>query len=74
MFQSQYFVQYGPVQVLRDGRLSGFGQPEPEFVRRRYEQAEELRRLDRETRIRRLLSNESQGFVERIRGRLGLVQ
>lgn len=74
MFQSYFVVLHGRVLNLPDGRLSAFGQPEPEFLRRRYEHAEELRKIDCEERIKKLLSQESQGFVERIRSRLGLAQ
>ena len=74
MYQSHFVVLYGRVLNLPDGRISAFGQPEPEFLRRRYEHAEELRKLDREARIKKLLSQESEGFVERIRSRLGIAQ
>ncbi len=74
VFQSHFVVLHGRVLSLSDGRVSAFGQPEPEFLRRRYEHAEELRKLDREARIKKLLSQESEGFVERIRSRLGIAQ
>ena len=62
----------GRFVVLRDGRVSGLGQPEPAFMQRRYEQAEALRELKRESRIKRALAGESEGFVERIRVALGI--
>ena len=72
VFQSHYHVLGGRVVVLRDGRISGFGQPEPEHLQRRYEHGQALREIKRETRIRELLNDESKGFVERIRTSLGI--
>lgn len=72
MFQSLYHLVGGRVVVLRDGTVSGFSQPEPRYMLRRYEHAEALREIQREARIRQVLSNESQGFVERIRVALGI--
>ncbi|MGB4862627.1 MAG: hypothetical protein WBO97_09220 [Tepidiformaceae bacterium] len=74
MFQELLVVLDGRVATLRDGRVAGFHPPEPEFLRRRYEHAQVLRELKREDRLRALLEDESQGFVERIRQRLGLAQ
>jgi len=72
MFQSLYHVVAGRFVVLRDGSISGFSQPEPRFLQRRYEQAEALRQMRRESRIQEALASESAGFVERIRGALGI--
>lgn len=72
MFQSFSQIVNGRFVVLRDGRVSGFGQPEPEFLRRRFEHAQALREIKRESRIRKVLNDESQGFVERIRTALGI--
>jgi hypothetical protein len=72
VFQSLYQQCQGRFVVLRDGRISGFGQPEPEFLRRRYEHAQALREIKRETRIKQALADESTGFVERIRTALGI--
>jgi hypothetical protein len=72
MFQSVSQVMGGRFVVLRDGRVSGYMQPEPEFMRRRYEQAQALRELQRESRVKAEVSGESQGFVERIRIALGI--
>ncbi|MBK7723701.1 MAG: hypothetical protein IPI33_00145 [Dehalococcoidia bacterium] len=72
MFQTVYYSFHGQFQVLRDGRIAGSGQPEPEFLRRRYEQAQVLREINRETRIRELIANDSQRFVDRVRAALGI--
>jgi len=58
--------------VTHDGRLLGLDQPEPEFMRRRYEQATVLRDIRREERVRQARAEESRGFVERIRVALGI--
>ncbi len=72
MFQTSMNLLNGRAFSTRDGRVAAFGQPEPEFLRRRYEHATALRELKREGRIRAALADESQGFVERIRTALGL--
>jgi hypothetical protein len=72
VFQPLSHVLGGHVVVLRDGRISGFSQPEPPHLQRRYEQARALREIQREARIREVLADESRGFVERIRTVLGL--
>ncbi len=72
MFQPLSHVLGGRVVVLRDGTVSGFSQPEPRHLQRKYEHAQALREIRRETRIREVLADESQGFVERIRTALGL--
>lgn len=72
MLQALIHALDGRVISTHDGRLVAAGQPEPEFLRRRYEHAQILREIQREERIRRVLADESQGFVERIRGALGL--
>lgn len=74
MFQELLATLNGRVVTLRDGQVAGFHQPEPEFLRRRYEHAQALRDLKREARRRALLEDEPQGFVERIRERLGLAR
>ena len=72
MFQSMSLPMGGRFVVLRDGRVAGYHQPEPEFIQRRYEQAQALREMQRESRMREALAGESQGFVERIRVALGI--
>ena len=72
MYQSVTTPFGGRFVVLRDGRISGFGQPEPQFIQRRYEQGEALREMRRESRVREVLTGESRGFVERIRIALGI--
>ena len=72
MLQSLYNVLSGQYQVLRDGRVVANGQPESKSLLRRYEHAQALREIKRESRIREVLDSESQGFVERIRIRLGI--
>lgn len=72
MLQSLFQALHGGVISTYDGRLVAFGQPEPEFLRRRYEHAEALKEIQHEARIREVLANESQGFVERIRTALGI--
>lgn len=72
MLQAVIHALDGQVVSTHDGRLIAAGQPEPEFLRRRYEHAQALRELQREDRIRRVLADESEGFVERIRVALGL--
>jgi hypothetical protein len=72
MYQSAYHSPGGRFVVLRDGQVSGFGQPEPKFIQRRYEHAQALREIRRDERIREVLSEESRGFVERIRTALGI--
>lgn len=72
MLQAIIDVLDGRVISTHDGRLIAAGQPEPEFLRRRYEHAQALRELRRDDRIRRVLAHESDGFVERIRVALGL--
>ena len=72
MFQSMYQLFHGRFVVLSDGRVSAFGQPEPEFMQRRFEHAEALRQFKREARVKQALAEESSGFVERIRSALGI--
>lgn len=72
MFQPMYHSPGGRFVVHRDGRVSGFGQPEPEFLQRRYAHAQALRELNRESRVRESLQDESRSFVERIRVALGI--
>ena len=72
MFQPLTTILGGRLVVLRDGRIAGFSQPEPASLLRKYEQAQALREIQREARIREVLADESQGFVERIRTALGL--
>ena len=72
MFQNLPTVLQGRLTTTYDGRLLAFGQPEPEFIRRRHEHAQALREIDREARIHRVLAEESQTFVERIRTALGM--
>lgn len=60
------------ISTTRDGRPVATGQPEPEFLRRRYEHAQALREIEREAKVRVALEKESRGFVERIRTRLGI--
>jgi hypothetical protein len=72
VFQSLYHLMGGGFVVLRDGRVSGFAQPEPAFMQRRYEHARALRELQRESRMKEALEGESRGFVERIRVALGM--
>ena len=72
VFQPLTHILGGRVVVLRDGTVSGFSQPEPPSLLRKYEHAQALREIRRETRIREVLADESQGFVERIRTALGL--
>jgi hypothetical protein len=62
----------GGVVNTYDGRLIAIGQPEPEFIRRRYEQATALRDIKRQDQADELASRRSQGFVERIRLALGI--
>jgi hypothetical protein len=62
----------GRFVVLRDGRIAGFGQPEPRFIQRRYEHAEALREMRRESRKVKAPVSEPRGFVERIRVALGI--
>ncbi|MEO8538799.1 MAG: hypothetical protein ABI577_03595 [bacterium] len=72
MLQTLFCALNGRVISTHDGRLVSFGEPEPEFLRRRYEHAQALREIERDNRIQRVLADESQGFVERIRTALGL--
>lgn len=72
VFQSLYHVFHGRFVTLNDGRVSGFSQPEPEFMRRRYEHAQALREIKREARIRELVENDSRSVVERIRTAFGI--
>lgn len=72
MLQALIHALDGRVITTHDGRLIASGQPEPEFLRRRYEHAQALREIRREQRIQRALADESQGFVERIRVALGI--
>ena len=72
MLQALIHALDGRVISTHDGRLIASGQPEPEFLRRRYEHAQALREVQREERIRRVLADESTGFVERIRLALGI--
>lgn len=72
MFQGTCQLMNGRVHSTRDGRPVALGQPEPEFLRRRFEHAQALKEIKREERIRAALADESQGFVERIRLALGL--
>ena len=72
MYQPLSTIVGGRFVVLRDGRISGLGQPEPAFLQRRYEHAQALKEIGRESRIKAVLDGESQGFVERIRLALGI--
>lgn len=72
MYQHLLHLLSGSIHATRDGRPVAIGQPEPEFLRRRYEHAQALREIAREERIRAALADESRGFVERIRTRLGI--
>jgi hypothetical protein len=72
VFQPLTHIIGGRVVVLRDGRVSGFSQPEPPHLQRRYEHARALREIRREARIREVLADESRGFADRIRTALGL--
>ncbi len=72
MLQTHFHAPRKGLTSTYDGRLIPFGQPEPEFLRRRYEHAQALREIEREDRIRAILASESQGFVERIRTALGI--
>ncbi len=72
MQQALIHTLQGTLITTNDGRLIAAGQPEPEFLRRRYTHAQALREIRREDRIRRALADESQGFVERIRVALGI--
>lgn len=72
MQQALIHTLQGTLITTNDGRLIAAGQPEPEFLRRRYAHAQALREIRREDRIRRALADESQGFVERIRVALGI--
>ena len=72
MYQGTFQLLTGSIHTTRDGRPTAFGQPEPEFLRRRYEHAQALRQIERDERIRAVLADESRGFVERIRTRLGI--
>ena len=72
MHQSLSSLMGGRFVVLRDGRVSGFGQPEPQFMQRRYEQAQALREMRRESSVPARPAPEVRGFVERIRGALGI--
>ena len=72
MYQSLSVPLGGRFVVLRDGNVAGFGQPEPKFIQRRYEHVQALREIQRENRVRAVLANESEGFVERIRIALGI--
>lgn len=72
MLQAIVYARDGGVISTHDGRLIATSQPEPEFLRRRYEHAQALREIRREDRIRRVLADESEGFVERIRTALGI--
>lgn len=76
MLQTLSTILNGRVIVTRDGRPVGYGQPEPEFIRRRYEHLQALHedkaKAKAKGRIREVLADESQGFVERIRTRLGI--
>jgi|GEM_PF-6615560 len=72
MFQSLYHVAGGRFVVLRDGRVSGFSQPEPPFLQRRYEHAQALRELRSAGREAAAGQHEARGLVARIRFVLGL--
>jgi hypothetical protein len=74
VFQTFSTILNGRVIVTRDGRPVGFGQPEPEFIQRRYQHLQALREDKARAKggIREVLADESQGFVERIRTRLGI--
>jgi len=72
MYQSFSVPYGGRFVVLRDGNVAGYGQPEPKFILRRYEHAQALREIQRENRVRAVLANESESFVERIRIALGI--
>ena len=72
MYQSFSVPFGGRFVVLRDGNVAGFGQPEPKFIQRRYEHAQALREIQRESRVRAVLAGDSEGFVERIRIALGI--
>jgi hypothetical protein len=72
VFQSLSHLFTGRVVVLRDGRVAGFHQPEPQHLLRKYEHAQALREIKRESRVKAALEAESAGFVERIRTALGI--
>ena len=72
MFQAASTILNGSVIITRDGQPIGFGQPEPEFMQRRYQHLQVLHEEKRRGRIREVLADESQGFVDRIRIRLGI--
>ncbi len=72
MLQTLFYALDGRIISTYDGRLIATGQPEPAFLRRRYEQAQALREMRREDRLQARLAEDSRGFVERIRTALGL--
>lgn len=72
MFQAASTILNGSVIVTRDGQPIGYGQPEPEYMQRRYRHLQALREDKPKGRIREVLADESQGFVDRIRIRLGI--
>ncbi len=72
MFQSISTILNGSIVVTRDGSTVGFGQPEPEYMQRRYQHLQALKQFNARERIRGVLADESQGFVERIRTALGI--
>jgi hypothetical protein len=72
VFQAASTILNGSVIVSRDGRPVGFGQPEPEFIQRRYQHLQALREDKARARIREVRADEPQGFVDRIRTRLGI--
>ncbi|HNM77592.1 MAG TPA: hypothetical protein PKI89_04460 [Tepidiformaceae bacterium] len=72
MLQTLIHLSGGRLFITSDGRIAPAAQPEPEFLRRRYEHAQALREARSAERLERTLSRESQGFVERLRIALGL--
>lgn len=72
MLQTLIHLSGGRLFVTADGRLAPSAQPEPEFLRRRYEHAQALREAQKAERLERTLAAESRGFVERLRVALGL--
>lgn len=72
MLQTLIHLSSGRLFITHDGRLAPADQPEPEFLRRRYEHAQALREARKAERLERTLATESQSFVERLRIALGL--
>ncbi len=73
MYRTLPITSESGLQTTIDGRLYSTRQPEPEWLRRKYEHGEAVKRLQREQRVKQpQLPRPHTGLVGRLRTALGI--